>query len=211
MPAAVRPTICTNPVYHTHETTLVTTTIEPSMPLNLRYMTVADIPTVVRLDALSFPLPWPERSYLFEITENTSSHMIVLEAEDQSLIGYAGMWLIIDEAHISTIAVHPEQRGHGYGEILLTGLLRQAQRVRAEYAMLEVRVSNEPAISLYHKYGFDVVNERRNYYRDNGENAYLMTLSHMTDITYARLFSENLAKLHERVAFTTQLDAGKPT
>jgi ribosomal-protein-alanine N-acetyltransferase len=91
------------------------------------------------------------------------------------VVGYAGYWFVVDEAHISTIAVHPEWRGRGVGEHLLVHLLGQALDLGAVAATLEVRVSNTAAQNLYRKYGFEQVGRRRRYYRDNGEDALLMT------------------------------------
>jgi ribosomal-protein-alanine N-acetyltransferase len=91
------------------------------------------------------------------------------------VVGYAGYWFVVDEAHISTIAVHPEWRGLGVGEQLLVSLLSHALDLGAVAATLEVRVSNTPAQNLYRKYGFEPVGRRRRYYRDNGEDALLMT------------------------------------
>jgi ribosomal-protein-alanine N-acetyltransferase len=86
-----------------------------------------------------------------------------------------GFWFIVDEAHISTIAVHPDFRQHGIGEILLQWALREALHLDAQLVTLEVRVSNHKAINLYEKYGFEVVGRRAHYYRDNNEDALLMT------------------------------------
>lgn len=181
------------------------------MTLTLRYMCIDDIPRVLALDALSFPLPWSEKSYQFEITENHTSHMIVLEAADPALvIGYAGLWLIEDEAHISTIAVDPALRGNGYGEVLLAGMLGRMLRLGAASCVLEVRVGNTPAITLYRKYGFDVVHRRRNYYRDNGEDAFVMIASGIDDPTYRLLFDENVTALGRRVTYADRLDEGRP-
>src|SRR5579871_913712 len=158
---------------------------------NLRYMGLDDISQVVEVDKLSFPLPWSARSYTFEISDNTSAHMIALEAISEpspnggilgalkrlgkppgnaKIAGYGGFWFITGEAHISTIAVHPDYRGRGLGELLLAGMLLRSVDLKAEYCVLEVRVSNAPAISLYRKYEFEIVGRRKRYYRDNNED-----------------------------------------
>lgn len=191
-------------------------------PYILRYMRLDDIPQVVEIDKLAFALPWSARSYVFEITDNPSSHMVVLERTDEqpkpggiigalrrlggfqssnTVIGYGGFWYIEGEAHISTIATHPDYRGKGLGEILLTGMLARAVHLNAEYAVLEVRVSNTPAITLYRKYGFEVVGKRKNYYRDNNEDAYLMHLAPIDKAYTARLM-EHIKQLQERVSYT---------
>lgn len=94
---------------------------------------------------------------------------------ERQVVGYSGFWYILDEAHVSTIAVHPDWRGQGVGERLLVAMLEQALDLGAVTATLEVRVSNTPAQNLYRKYHFEVVGRRRRYYRDNGEDALLMT------------------------------------
>jgi ribosomal-protein-alanine N-acetyltransferase len=142
-------------------------------------MTLADIGDVVAIDKLSFPVPWPERSYRYELTENPAAHLLVAEqhASPRSrLVGYVGLWLLVDEAHISTIAVHPTERGRGIGEALLLAGLVWAARKGAELATLEVRASNDSARMLYSKHGFRVVGRRPGYYKDNQEDAVLMTL-----------------------------------
>lgn len=145
----------------------------------IRAMTLEDLPAVMEIDRLSFPLPWPERSFRYEVLENPASNMLVagpLGSEDHRPIGFAGFWLIVDEAHISTIAVHPDWRRTGVGAELLVAVLDLADRLGAEMATLEVRVSNEAAVNLYRKFGFRIVGRRPRYYRDNDEDALLMTL-----------------------------------
>ncbi|MBX3084370.1 MAG: ribosomal protein S18-alanine N-acetyltransferase [Anaerolineae bacterium] len=179
--------------------------------LTLRYMRPEDIPVVVELDQRSFPNAWSERSYNFEVRENKSSHMVVLEIDSPAtIIGFAGTWLIEDETHISTIAISAEQRGNGYGEILLAGLLDRSIALGATYAVLEVRISNGTAINLYRKYEFEVVHRRKNYYRDNNEDAYMMFLNGI-DAGYKARFADRLAKLRQRVHYTNLLPSGKPT
>ena len=146
--------------------------------VRIRAMTLADIPEVVAIDRLSFSLPWPERSYRYELTENVAARLLVAEGPASPrarVVGYVGLWLLVDEAHISTIAVHPTERGRGIGEALLLAVLDLAARIGAEMATLEVRASNAAAQTLYRKHGFGVVGRRLGYYKDNQEDAVLMT------------------------------------
>lgn len=179
----------------------------------LRYMRVEDVPAVVQIDELSFATPWSDRSYLFEINDNPTGHMLTLEIEDNAaetgthhaVIGYAGMWLIDGEAHISTIAIHPNYRGHGLGEVLLVGMLSRAMMLNGQYAVLEVRVSNTPAIQLYLKYEFESVGTRKNYYRDYGnEDALLMHLAPL-DAAYQHRFHARAAALSNRIQYLNLL------
>lgn len=154
-------------------------------------MRLEDLPQVMEIDRLSFPQPWAEQSYRFELEENQNAHFIVaLETAPippqgwlqrwrtpppRAVIGFAGFWLVVDEAHINTIAVHPTWRRQGIGERLLTAILERAHAVKAVSATLEVRVSNLPAQKMYAKFGFIEVGRRKRYYRD-GEDALLMTV-----------------------------------
>jgi len=115
-----------------------------------------------------------------------------------AIVGYGGLWKIEGEAHISTIATHPSQRGNGYGEILLAGMFGKALRLNADFIVLEVRVSNAVAQSLYQKYGFSRCGRRRNYYRNNKEDAWDMrvTLDKGTRRRFTQLYDELLDK-HE--------------
>jgi ribosomal-protein-alanine N-acetyltransferase len=144
----------------------------------IRTMSIADLKAVLEIDRLSFPLPWSERTYRYEINENPSSYMYVVEVQEglkPKVVGYVGFWFIVDEAHISTLAVHPDYRGHGMGELLLQTAVNHAERLRAKIVTLEVRISNQTAINLYRKFVFKVVGCRPRYYRDNNEDALLMT------------------------------------
>jgi ribosomal-protein-alanine N-acetyltransferase len=114
------------------------------------------------------------------------------------VLGYAGLWLWLDEAHISTIAVHPDWRGQGLGELLLVAMLERAMELKAAQCTLEVRVSNEVAQNLYKKYGFAYAGIRRHYYRDNSEDAYIMTVPAL-DAAYARRLAELKAALWQRL------------
>ena len=97
-----------------------------------------------------------------------------LEVESKSIVGYAGLWLMTDEAHVTTIAVAPESQGYGIGELLLLGLIDRAQQIGARWLTLEVRVSNKVAQNLYEKYTFKEMGLRRRYYSDNNEDALVM-------------------------------------
>jgi ribosomal-protein-alanine N-acetyltransferase len=143
-------------------------------------MTEADLPSVLEIDRLSFPIPWSERTYRFELQDNHAARLKVAEVfenGEMQIIGYVGYWFIVDEAHISTLAVHPHFRGHGIGERLLQEALDDAAIRGAQVATLEVRISNEAAVRLYRKFGFKIIGERPRYYRDNNEDALLMILN----------------------------------
>jgi ribosomal-protein-alanine N-acetyltransferase len=148
--------------------------------LKYRPMKLEDIPRVHEIDMLSFSLPWPENSFQFELTQNPSTLAIVNEMIPPDampiIIGMAVVWIIVDEAHIATIAIHPHFRGHGIGKKLLAETLRQSIQHGAVLATLEVREHNYIAQKMYQKFGFEVAGRRPKYYHDNNEDAVILTL-----------------------------------
>ena len=145
------------------------------MNLIIRKMTVDDIPAVVDLDQKSFSLPWPERSFRFELTDNPASRCWVAEL-DGKVVGMIVVWLIVDEAHVATLATHPDYRRRGIGRRLLAHALRHIMEDGARSSFLEVRESNLAAQEMYREFGYEVTGRRRRYYRDNDEDAILMSL-----------------------------------
>jgi len=145
------------------------------MSLIFRKMTVEDVPVAHEIDRLSFTLPWPERSLRFEVTDNPAARCWVAEL-DGHIVGMLILWVIIDEAHIATLATHHEFRRQGIAKQLLVMALDSAYEEGARSALLEVRAGNEAAQSMYRKFGFEVVGRREHYYKDNSEDAVLMTL-----------------------------------
>lgn len=139
----------------------------------LRDMTVDDLAEVHEVERLSFPTPWSTNAFLRELTENIYADYIVAAVKGR-VIGYAGMWVVIDEAHVTNIAVHPEYRGRGIGEQLLSELFVRAKARGARRMTLEVRPSNAVARHLYEKHGFVARGLRKGYYSDTGEDAIIM-------------------------------------
>src|SRR5512142_1387579 len=118
------------------------------MKFTIRKMTLQDVPAVIDLDHKSFSLPWPERSFRFEVTENPASHCWVAEL-DRKVVGMIVVWLIVDEAHVATIATHPDFRRQGIAKNLLAHALRQLIEEGARSSFLEVRESNFAAQAMY--------------------------------------------------------------
>jgi ribosomal-protein-alanine N-acetyltransferase len=139
----------------------------------LRHMTVDDLGGVHEVERLSFKTPWSTNAFLRELTENIYADYIVAMCGER-VVGYAGMWIVIDEAHVTNIAVHPEFRGRKIGERLLTTMFERAKLRGALRMTLEVRPSNDVAKSLYGKHGFLAKGLRKNYYSDTGEDAVIM-------------------------------------
>jgi len=148
------------------------------MSLTIRRMTVEDVPAVHQIDVLSFALPWPERSLRYEVTDNLASRCWVAEMGNR-LVGILVLWMIVDEAHIATIATHPDFRRQGIAKGLLIESLNSACAEGAQSALLEVRAGNEAALKMYEDIGFEVVGRRERYYKDNKEDAILMDLHHL--------------------------------
>ncbi|HEY8552262.1 MAG TPA: ribosomal protein S18-alanine N-acetyltransferase [Thermaerobacter sp.] len=146
-----------------------------SQPAEIRIepMTPGDLPGVLAIERRSFPTPWSERAFVSELRDNLYADYIVAR-HDGRVVGYAGMWCILDEAHVTTIAVDPEFRGRGVGDRLLTALEERALRYGCRRMTLEVRVSNHVAQRLYRRHGFRPCGIRRGYYVDNGEDAIVM-------------------------------------
>ncbi|MGC8633653.1 MAG: ribosomal protein S18-alanine N-acetyltransferase [Candidatus Limnocylindrales bacterium] len=142
--------------------------------MTVERMRVDDIPAVHEIERASFTAPWPAHAFRQELEANRLARYVVAWANDR-IVGYAGLWQMVDEAHVTTFAVAPDCRRQGVGEALLTELLGIAESVGASVATLEVRVSNLPARRLYEKYGFRPVGVRPRYYTDNNEDALIMT------------------------------------
>jgi ribosomal-protein-alanine N-acetyltransferase len=143
------------------------------MEITFRQMTLDDIDDVVKIEHASFTLPWSREAFYNELIHNNYSNYIVMEYNGQ-IIGYCGMWIVIDEAHITNVAVLPEFRGKKLGEALMRKVMETAKELGAKTMTLEVRVSNHVAQSLYRKLGFLNGGIRKHYYTDNQEDALVM-------------------------------------
>ena len=154
--------------------------IEDEANIIYRPMTVADVEQVYEIDVSSFSLPWSSRSFRYEVTENPASRPWVAELQEASgesrIVGMLVMWLVIDEAHVGTFAIHPQFRRRGIGQHLLAHALLAAYAQGIRTVFLEVRRSNLNAQALYRKFGFIEDGVRPRYYVDNNEDALLESL-----------------------------------
>lgn len=166
-------------------------------PVVIDRMTVDDIAAVQEVERTSFPVPWPASAFRHELTQNRNARYVVAR-EGEAVIGYAGLWLMVDEAHITTFAVLPEHRRRKIGERMLQQLFDLAEEMGAEWLTLEVRVSNLAAQSLYEKYGFRRAGVRRRYYSDNNEDALIMWTDRIKD----RAVRDRLASLRRALEET---------
>jgi [ribosomal protein S18]-alanine N-acetyltransferase len=166
----------------------------PPLKLLIDAMRLEDLDQVQRIEQASFSTPWPSNAYRSELQGNRLASYLVARVDDR-IVGYGGMWLMVDEAHITTFAVHPGWRRQGIGERLLLAFLDLARDRQAREATLEVRLSNLAARRLYEKYGFRPVGLRPRYYSDNGEDALIMTTEPLADAS----MRERIARLRAAV------------
>ncbi len=146
---------------------------EKKQKIELQNMSLEDIDQVYEIENLSFTTPWSRESFKSELLKNDLARYIVAKV-DGKVAAYGGMWIVLDEAHITNIAVHPEYRGRKIGETLVKALLRTAKENKAADITLEVRASNDAARKLYKKLGFKDGGRRKGYYEDTGEDAIIM-------------------------------------
>ncbi|TYS12771.1 ribosomal-protein-alanine N-acetyltransferase [Rossellomorea vietnamensis] len=139
----------------------------------IRLMSVEDLDDIMEVETESFTIPWSRDAFFNEIETNHFATYIVIEDKGK-VIGYCGVWIIVDEAHITNIAVLPSYRGQGLGDRLMQSMIEIAKEMGAVTMTLEVRVSNTPAQTLYKKFGFAEGGVRKKYYSDNQEDALVM-------------------------------------
>jgi ribosomal-protein-alanine N-acetyltransferase len=152
--------------------------------LDIARMTTEDIPTVLKIESQSFASAWPPNAFANELRDNKLAHYFVGRL-DGHIVAYGGIWVILEDSHVTTIAVEPEQRGKRLGEVMLVHLLDEAIARGASWITLEVRETNDVAQKLYRKYGFTVVSTRRGYYSDNNESALVMWAGNLRGPLYA--------------------------
>ncbi len=141
--------------------------------MTIRRMTTGDVDAVHSIELATFAMPWSRQSFLREMEKNACARYLVAE-ENGEIIGYAGAWMIFDEAHITNVAVTVACRGRGIGRALMDALMRYAANLGVTYLTLEVRKSNAVALKLYESLGFVRLGVRKHYYEDNGEDALLL-------------------------------------
>ncbi len=174
----------------------------PPLKVVVEPMRQDDLSAVHEIERRSFTTPWPAHAYRTEIETNRLAHYRVVRL-DGRVVAYAGIWLMVDEAHVTTFAVDPAYRRRGVGERLLLAMLELAVAKGAREATLEVRLSNAPARHLYEKFGFRPVGIRPNYYSDDHEDALVMTTEPLDD----RRMRARLAELRGSIEATALEDA----
>ena len=171
------------------------------MSVDLRYqiyittMKTEDIDEVVRIESESYgEHHWAKSSFYDEMNNNLAKYYCARNSEN-IMVAYAGTWNIIDEGHITTLAVKPEYRRKHIGEALIVKILENCYETKIKYLTLEVRESNTPAIKLYEKYGFKSLGTRKGYYQDNNENALIMWTENIFYDKFKSLYKLNRTNL----------------
>ena len=178
-------------------------------PPTLAMMQSADMADVVAVERAAYASGWPATAFERELTQNAMARYIVLRAGATGRIaGFGGLWLMVDEAHVVTVAVLPEERRKGYGSILVAGLLAVAIEHEMALATLEVRVSNDAARALYRDFGFYEVGMRKRYYSDNHEDAVIMTTEDIQGDAYRKRLARLAAKFTGRYPGINLVPAG---
>jgi len=202
------------------------------LPYVVEPMRLADVPTVASIERDVFPMPWAASAFAYEVQANPHSYYLVARYRQSpatpsfqekltsalyrlagrirsaEILGYAGFWLMTNQAHISTLAVAPKHLRQGIGELLLVGLIEWACEVRATSITLEVRASNLAAQSLYRKYGFENTDVRKGYYSDNGEDALVMNTKTITSASYQSNFQHLKDELHASLRSSRSVRVG---
>lgn len=143
-------------------------------------MRLEDVAAVHEIERLSFRTPWPAYAFEHELRGNRLARYVVARAGDR-VVGFAGIWLMVDDAHVTTFGVHPDWRRQAIGRQLLLNVAELSIAIGARRMTLEVRASNEAAQGLYHAFGFEIAGRRPRYYTDDNEDALVMTTPALSD------------------------------
>lgn len=167
----------------------------PVKSISIEPMRQTDLEAVTRIDKRCYPSPWVPESYLTELSNRAACYLVARHGDE--IVAYAGEWVIMDEAHITTLAVDPSHQGHKIGERLLLAMLDEGILRGASHVTLEVRESNRAAQRLYCKYGFRNVAIRKSYYTDNGENAIVMWAEEVNTLLFAQRLRDRRQEVEE--------------
>lgn len=158
-------------------------------------MALDDVEAAHEIERLSFATPWPAHAFEQELRGNRLARYLAARA-GTDLVGFAGIWMMIDEAHVTTISVHPDWRRRGIGRRLLLGLADLATAIGARRLTLEVRLGNTAAQAMYLEFGFAVAGRRPGYYSDDGEDALVMTTPELGDAAMLQLVEAQRRRLN---------------
>jgi ribosomal-protein-alanine N-acetyltransferase len=159
--------------------------------LSIGPMRHEDIATVQTIERDIFASPWPRNAYASELAQNRQASYLIMR-QGGEIVGYAGLWRVAHEAHVTTIGVRANDQGKGYGTALFAALVHRAYEMGARWVTLEVRSANLHAIRLYERFGFRAIGRRRGYYTDNGEDAVIMWSDSLHAPAFKRRFADIL-------------------
>lgn len=165
--------------------------------IHIEDMLVDDIPAVHAIERRSFSTPWPENAFHEELSRNRMARYVVARVGDE-IVGYAGLWMIVDEGHITTFGVDPVWRRQGVGQRMLLHIADLSRALGATRMTLEVRASNQAAQALYGRFGFVETGRRPGYYSDDGEEAIIMATPLLDDPVYRQLIELRRAMIGDR-------------
>jgi ribosomal-protein-alanine N-acetyltransferase len=167
-------------------------------------MQECDVEQIMKIEEASFgEIHWSRDSFCNEIENKIGNYFVALEDCTDKVIGYCGFWGVIDEAHITTLAVDKDFHKMKVGEALLQHMIKVAYTLDMKWFTLEVRISNLPALSLYKKYGFDSLGVREKYYQDNNEDAVIMWTNSIWSDKFKESFGELQKALEERITLVS--------
>jgi ribosomal-protein-alanine N-acetyltransferase len=167
--------------------------------LSLQLLSADLLDQVVALDQACFGQLWSAAQYQRELASPNSDILVLLNQETHALLAYGCVWAIVDEAHITIVAVHPQHRQQGLGQLMLWGLLQAATNRHLARATLEVKVSNQPAIQLYERFGFVTAGRRKKYYADTGEDALILWKGQLQHTSSQRQLDATQSRLHQKL------------
>ena len=163
-------------------------------------MEASDIEKVIEIEAEAYGNHHWSKSAFYDEMNNNLAKYYVAKTPNGELVGYAGTWHIIDEGHITTIAVKNSHKRKHIGEAIIIKILEDCYKAEIKYLTLEVRVSNDAAIALYNKYGFNSLGTRKGYYQDNNEDALIMWTENIFYDKFKNKFTENKNKLKDLIS-----------
>ena len=168
--------------------------------VKIRLMEKSDLDAVIQVESDSFgEHHWSKESFASELTNGYGRYYVALNAENDELVGYFGMWHILDEAHCATLSVSPKYRRRHIGEALFKRMIDDCYENMIKYITLEVRVSNTPAQGLYTKYGMKSLGTRKGYYQDNNEDAYIMWTENIFYDNFKTLYEQRSKELAQKI------------
>ena len=166
------------------------------MPVEIHKMEKSDIDGIFEIEKASYgEHHWSKDSFYNEVENKISYYIVAKDTETKAILGYLGSWFIVDECHITNVAVNPNCRRQKIAQELLIQLINQCYEKFIKYITLEVRVSNIPAISLYEKFGFKSVGVRKKYYQDNDEDALIMFTENIWHEKFKSVYNKLTGKI----------------